>query len=153
MGQVLLKDRDWRTIDGEACRVLEFTPWAKIEGSNAVTLGKRPYASVTLQCRRLSFETTGFITRKVDFYHLWLAFKEREIEPDEEVIIFWTRKPLRGLARLFSSFMPRLWVTICKKGAYDLMRTRAAGQNSRARRDFSLNDPSLIGSRESGTRS
>ena len=39
---------------------------------------------------------------------------------DEEVIIFWTKEHYkRGV--FFSAFMPRLWVMVCPKGAFELM--------------------------------
>jgi hypothetical protein len=37
------------------------------------------------------------------------------------VHVIWTKKHLRRSARLLSRFMPRLWVLIYPKGAYELL--------------------------------
>jgi hypothetical protein len=52
---------------------------------------------------------------------LWSAFNERGVGEDEEVLVFWTKKNLKRSARLMSKLMPKLWVRICPKGAYELM--------------------------------
>jgi len=117
----LLKDSQWSATDGEVCRVIDFTPMASIkEGKIFATDKSTPYASVVLECKKLPPETKGFITHKVDFMHLWLAFKERGIGQDEEVLIFWTKKHYRKIYKIFSAFLPRLWVMICPKGAFEL---------------------------------
>jgi hypothetical protein len=73
-----------------------------------------------MECKKLGKNITGYITHKMDFQHLWAAFKERMVREDEEVIIFWTKKHYkRGV--FFSAFMPRLWVMVCPKGAFELM--------------------------------
>lgn len=122
MEKALLKTRDWSVIDSHACRIVGFTPLAKIESGEVIHLSKgTPYASVALECPKLPQGTTGFITHKLDFVHLWMAFNVRGVQPDEEVIIFWTKKYRKFAVRLFSPFMPRLWVMICRKGAYEYM--------------------------------
>jgi hypothetical protein len=92
---VFLKDRDWSAIDGEACRIMSFTPMGTVVGGRAVALDKTaPYASIKFECTRLSHEATGFITHQLDFLHLWSAFEERGVADDEEVIVFWTKTNL-----------------------------------------------------------
>ena len=118
----LLKDSQWSTIDGEPCRVIDFIPMASIkEGKISAIDKKTPYASVVLESKKLPTETRGFIMHKVDFMHLWLAFKERGVKQDEEVLIFWTKKHYKGVYKIVSAFLPRLWVMICKKDASELM--------------------------------
>jgi len=118
----LLKDSEWSKIDGEACRVIDFSPMATIKDGEVLDIDKRlPYASVILECKRYPGNATGFITHKEDFAHLWAAFIERKVNADEEVIIFWTKKHYRKGVKLFSAFMPKLWVLICPKGAYNFM--------------------------------
>jgi hypothetical protein len=119
--RTLLNDADWSPIDGEACRVLEFTPLAKVENGEVISVNSMPYASVSLECTKLPPDSVGFVTHKEDFQNLWSAFMERGIQEDEEAIIFWSKRHLKPSARPLSAFMPRLWVTICKKGAYELM--------------------------------
>ena len=122
MQQTMLKDSDWSLIDSEACRVTEFTPIAVIQNGKVRTLGRAmPYASVTLECGKIPHHIEGFICHKVDFLQLWAAFKERPLGENEEVIIFWTKKHYKRFIKIFSRFMPRLWVMVCKKGAFELM--------------------------------
>lgn len=122
MENILRKDREWQPVEGHALRVLKFTPFARVEGGQVTgSLAGAPYASVTLECKKLPPGTVGFITHKEDFSHLWAAFMGRGVEDDEEVVIFWIKSHLKGAAKLFSAFMPRLCVMICSKGACELM--------------------------------
>lgn len=117
----LLKDREWSVIDGELCRVIDFVPWGLIKNGKVLALDKMtPYASVHLECKKLPTKITGFICHKIDFIHLWIAFEERTIKQDEEVLIFWIKKHYKRLCKIFSAFLPRLWVMICPKGAFEL---------------------------------
>jgi len=116
------KDNQWSVIDGELCRVIDFVPLCSIKDGKVLALDKAaPYASVTIECKKLPEETTGFIFHKIDFVHLWNAYKERTIKDDEEVIIVWSKKHYKIFAQIFSVFLPRLWVMICPKGAFELM--------------------------------
>lgn len=122
MQVTLIKDNEWSEIDGEPCRVINFVPLATVKNGKVVALNKTtPYASVTIECKKLRGKITGFICHKMDFMHLWLAFKERGITQDEEVLIFWSKKNYRNIVyKIFSAFMPRLWVMVCPKGAFEL---------------------------------
>lgn len=116
------KDSEWKIIDGEPCRVIDFIPSAIVKNGKVITSNKtEPYASIILECKKLPQEIKGFITHKIDFLHLWTAFKERGVGQNEEVIIFWSKKYLKSYAKILSFFMPKLWVMICPKGAFDLM--------------------------------
>ena len=57
----------------------------------------------------------------MDFMHLWKAFKDRGVRESEEVLIFWSKEHYNKLHKIFAAFLPRLWVMICSKGAYELM--------------------------------
>lgn len=117
----LLKDREWSVIDGELCRVIDFVPLCLIKNGKVLALNKpTPYASVHVECKKLPTKITGFICHKIDFMHLWMAFKERTVKQDEEVIIIWTKKHYKKIYKIFSAFMPRLWVMICPNGAFEL---------------------------------
>lgn len=119
----LLKDSQWRVIDGELCRVINFVPMSLVKDGKVLTLNKTtPYASITLECKKLPKKITGFICHKMDFMHLWLAFKERGIKQDEEVHVFWSKKHYKKLYKIFfPAFLPRLWVMICPQGAFELV--------------------------------
>lgn len=120
---VLIKDKDCSVIDGDVCRVKAFTPLATVENGRVRALHwSTPYASIQIECTRLpDDDVTGFIGHKLDFLHLWSAFNERGVGEDEEVIVFWTKKHLNRSARVVSKFMPRLWVMVCPKEAFELM--------------------------------
>lgn len=118
----LKQDSDWSIIDSEPCKVINFTSLASIENGKIIISNKtEPYASVVLECKKLPEQTKGFICHKMDFQNLWTAFKERGVRENEEVIIFYSRKHLKIYAKLFLAFMPRLWVMICQKGAFELI--------------------------------
>ncbi|MDD4989839.1 MAG: hypothetical protein PHW31_00840 [Candidatus Pacebacteria bacterium] len=119
---ILRKDNEWSVIDGDPCRIIKFTPLVSVESGRVVVSNKTaPYASIILECKKLPQQTKGFICHKMDFQHLWTAFKERGVQQDEEVIIFWSKKHFKGFTKIFSAFMPRLWVMIYKKGAFELI--------------------------------
>lgn len=122
MISTLLKDSEWSTIDSEPCKVVEFTSFASVEDGKIIHSNTgTPYARVTLKCSKISGPIKGFITHKIDFLHLWKAFKERAVKKDEEVIIFWTKKHYKlRLLKILAS-LPKLWVMICPKGAFKLM--------------------------------
>jgi len=119
----ILKNYDWNVIDGEACRVLEFQPMGSAikEGKVQAMDKSTPYASITLECKKYPNKITAYITHKMDFQHLWEAFKERGVKDNEEAIVSYSKKFFKSYAKIFSSFMPKLWITICPKGAFELM--------------------------------
>jgi hypothetical protein len=125
---VLIKDSEWSAIDGEPCRVIDFSPFgAVIDAAGKVLPYNKttPYASITMECRKLGENITGYITHKMDFQHLWAAFKERTVKEDEEVIIYWTKKHYKVHSwvgrKLYSAFMPKLRVMVYPKGAFELI--------------------------------
>lgn len=116
------KDSEWSLIDGEPCKVIEFTPLASVKNGKVIISNKtEPYASIIFECKKLPQQTKGFICHKMDFQHLWAAFNERGVKENEEVIIFYSKKHLKSYAKLFSVIMPRLWIMICPKGAFEIM--------------------------------
>ena len=118
----LRKNSEWRVIDGERCPVLDFVPFSSVRNGKVVALDRTaPYASVVLECKRFPTRITGFITHKTDFAHLWRAFKERSMKQDEEINIFWSKRHYKNIFyKIFSAFMPKLWVMVCPKGAFEL---------------------------------
>lgn len=118
----MLKDSEWAAIDGEPYRVIKFSPLlASVQNGKVVAINMTtPYASVSLE--RNSRIIEGFVTSKTDFLHLWLAFRERGISADEEVIMFWSVKHYKyKFIKFFSMFFPKMWVMICPKGALEIM--------------------------------
>ena len=127
MSDVLARDRDWAAFDGKVCKVTRFTQLATIDNGKIVAINKAtPYALVAFECSTIGQDAIGSIAHKVDFANLWNAYIGRGVGGDEEVIIAWNKRNLRGIAKLFSSFMPGLAVMICKSGSYDLMTDPSA---------------------------
>lgn len=124
----LIKDSEWSVIDGAPCRVSDFSPLSSfVDARGKVVSADRttPYATITMECKQLGKNITGCITHKMDFQHLWAAFKERTVKEGEEVIIYWTKEHYKGAAkfasRIASPVMPKLWVMVCPKGAFELI--------------------------------
>ena len=143
MERALLTDKDWSSIDGQVCLVLEFSPMAKMESGEVIAIPKLPYASVQLRTEDAT-EIKGFISHRTDFAMLWAAFNERTNVPgvrtevsnrirspedlsldglreNEEVWLVWRRNNYSRLAFLMKPILPRLTVMVCRKGARDLL--------------------------------
>jgi hypothetical protein len=119
----LLRDEDWRRLDGEICRVIEFRPMAgRVEGTQVKSSSRSmPYAAIQIESSALAEPTTGFITHKVDFQNLWDVFNVRGITDDEEVLVIWNKSNLRRGTRWLARSMPGLVIWICRKPAYELI--------------------------------
>jgi len=118
----LLKDSEWDRIDGEICRVIDFSPLAVVKNGKIQRVDIMPYASVRIECKKTPNKILGYINYKEDFKHLWIAFKEKGIKRNEEVLIIWSRNHYTfKWLKLFSLFFPKLRVMICPKGAYELL--------------------------------
>lgn len=116
---VLGKDILFNEIDSAACRVIKFNPHGRIENNQVSVVPNFPYASLIIECSKVQPNLILNITHKTDFINLWKAFQQKEKE--QEVLIFWTNKHYGNfIYKILSSFMPKLWVMICKKGAYEL---------------------------------
>ena len=116
---ILLKDREWQTIAGQVCLITDFTPFALVDDDKVKSPDlATPYAVITLRCDKFSHLVKGAITQRIDFLHLWKAFKERGIKKDEEVLIVWQLPKSNFLFRLFSFGLPKLRVMIWRKGSY-----------------------------------
>jgi hypothetical protein len=135
----LLKDKDWRVVADEVCRVEEFRPLAgRIRGNTVESAEDHtPYATVKLISPRIRGTATGFITHKTDFHMLWNAFHSpvdipavhREVRgpqpEDQEVWLVWTQKRYRPGLGIMKWGLPKLIVMICARGSYDLLTNRA----------------------------
>jgi len=136
----LRKDKEWKLIDSELCLVTNFTPLMGSTVEKGIVISpvtSTPYASVEIKCRKLE-NITAYITHKIDFMHLWAAFKERGIiKEQEEVLIYWTTKHYKyRILKAISKFMltilgstpfPKLIVMICPKGTYKSFEFRPDG--------------------------
>jgi hypothetical protein len=120
----LLRDSDWEPLEGQLCRVIEFRPLAgRMKGQKVKSSKKTlPYAAIDLESPALAELTTGFITHKLDFQHLWEAFNVRGVGDDEEVHVMWNKSNLNRAGKLLPrSMMPGLIVWIRPRGAYELL--------------------------------
>jgi len=143
-GNTLLRDSDWSVVEGALCRVIEFTPFAKMSENGGVekSISNLPYASVVIECPKIKGKATGFITHKIDFAMLWGAFNKPlniegvqvEIIQDQEqwgaereICLVWSKKHYKRGRGLFKAILPRLCVMLSPKGAYEI----ATNPNSR----------------------
>ena len=118
----LLKDREWSVIDGEPCRVIEFSPLSCIKEGKILGEKSLPYAVIILECKKVQEVIRGYVTNKTDFINLWKVFKERTIKENEEVIICWTKQHYKyRWLRYFSVIYPKLRILVCRKGHLEFM--------------------------------
>ena len=120
---IFIKDSDWDIVESQVCLVTELNLLATIKDGKVMPLDNATsYACVSLKCKKVAGNIKGYITHKLDFIHLWYAFKDRTVKENEEVIILWSKTHYNNFfVNLFSRFMPRLWVMICPKDAYNLL--------------------------------
>ena len=119
----LLTDSEWGSVDGDACRVFQFSPFGWPEEGRICVPKRIPYAAIHFECTRVPGTIKGYITHRVDFLHLWQAFIERGVRDDEEVVVYWTIQNYKfKWLRYFSVIFPKLWVTISHKGFFEFMK-------------------------------
>jgi len=118
---VLGKELPLETIDKEICRVIKFTPHAKIANNKVVadsTTG--PYAFLIIESEKLSTTAELPIFHKDDFKNIFEAFKERK--DNQEVLIVWSNRLYKNIVfKMSHSVLPKLIVWLCQKEAYELM--------------------------------
>ena len=114
---VIGKDVSWKAMNDYLLRVIKFTPLARVVGNEIQSAESNlPYGILTVECLELNQEFVVYLTHKVDFLHLWKVFNERGISEEEEVLVGDFASKRSGFFRIFSSFLPRLWVWICRRG-------------------------------------
>jgi len=123
MQQEMRKDSEWTLIEDEPCRVIDFTPLARVENGRVIAPNMTdPYASLILECKKMPEVIRGYVTHKIDFANLWAAFEERGISDNEEVIIIWTTQHYKHkISKLLLPIFPKLWVMVYPKGALEIM--------------------------------
>jgi len=110
-------DIPWEAIVGEACRVKNFMPLARVEaGKIKDTMSALPYGTLLVESPKLPKEAYLHVVHKDDFRTLWEVFRERSVGCEEEVIVFYVPFYKEGLKTLLSAVMPRLHVYIYPKG-------------------------------------
>ena len=120
--RTMLKDIDWQVIEGDACRIMGFTPMAEIIKGRVRTLHRTtPYGGVKFECTKMPQPVEGFICHKLDFKNLSEAMEAKSLRENTEVLMFWNKKQLKGYAKMFSGIMPRFCFMLCPKGAYELI--------------------------------
>jgi len=130
---ILRKDREWSLIDSELCLVTDFLPLMGSTVKDGIAISSVtnvPYASINIECKKIKEKITGFICHKMDFAHLWAAFRERGVnEEKEEVLIYWSTKHYKYkilkilsasmLIILGATHLPKIVVMVCPKGTYE----------------------------------
>ena len=81
MERLLLKDKDWSSVEEQVCLVTDFRPMVEMGSGRIVFVNggmpgfRGPYAWVWLRSES-GEELTGIIKRKLDFMMLWAAFHQ-----------------------------------------------------------------------------
>ena len=121
---VLGKDIPLDTIDKEVCRVIKFSPRAKLVDNKVIADHPTdPYAFLTIETKKLSEKVELPIFHKDDFKNVFEAFNE--MKDDQEVLIVWSNKFYKNaIFKLSSSILPKLVVWLCQKEAYELITNR-----------------------------
>lgn len=125
INHVLGKDIPLDTIDKEICRVIKFTPHAKIVNNKVVAESKTdPYAFLTIETKKISGKAELPIFHKDDFRNTYEAFNERG--EGQEVLIVWSNKNYKNIVfKMSRSIFPKLIIWLCQKDAYQLMTDQA----------------------------
>jgi hypothetical protein len=100
--------------------VVAFQPFGEVVGEKVKAPPVRmPYANLTIVCSKLDSAVTWPVSHRVDFVHLWQAFRVRPLDADEEVIVAWSSSDrTRFIDRVLGSFLPRINVVVYPKGSY-----------------------------------
>jgi hypothetical protein len=110
------KDIPFKAIEKEFCRVISFKPFASVVNGEVKAASKvMPYAFLSLESPVLpkGKECILGIVHRIDFSHLWEAFKVRGIDNNkEEVLIAYVSSYRNIWLKLFSSVHPKLHVYI-----------------------------------------
>jgi len=117
--KTLGKDIAWDKINGELCHVLDFIPHASVQNGKIESAGiSTPYASLILECPKISEKVECPVVHRIDFINLWEVFKKNEVKENEEILA--GRYEYRTmLGKLFSSFLPKIYILIYPIGSYN----------------------------------
>ncbi|QQG50327.1 MAG: hypothetical protein HZB70_01990 [Candidatus Berkelbacteria bacterium] len=117
---VLLRDNEWSVIDSKLCIANELRPLGStVENGEVISKVKDvPYATISLRCKGIDREISGFITNKMDFQHFWEAFQEKS--EGLEVLFYWTKTHYQNrLIQFGTAVMPKVVVILCPKGTFE----------------------------------
>jgi len=113
-----INNKQWAEIDGALCKVTKFLRFDKTKEFDINGRRYYPYAVLSVICSKFTEPTTGLIFHKQDYDHLCKAFEK--VKQGQEVLILWSNKHYKSWAKIFSPFMPKLWVRICPSGAFEI---------------------------------
>jgi hypothetical protein len=117
---ILGKDIPWKQIESVAFRVTRFLPIGTIEnGKIKIDSLTSPYATLSFESSKLSQESEILVVNRIDFSNLWKAYKERGIDPKEEVLVFCVPVFRHKLLKIFYAPMARLQIYIYPKGHFE----------------------------------
>jgi hypothetical protein len=117
---VLGRDIPWKQVKGEALRVTHFLPVGTIEnGKIKIDSLTSPYATLSVESPKLKQESEIMVVNRIDFSNLWKAYKERGIDPKEEVLVFCVPVFRHKLFKMFYAPMARLQIYIYPKGHFE----------------------------------
>ncbi|MBI2021917.1 hypothetical protein HYS93_03530 [Candidatus Daviesbacteria bacterium] len=118
---VLGRDIPLDMIDKEICRVIKFTPRAKVINDKVVANSKtEPYAFLTIETKKIPGQAELPVFHKDDFQNVYEAFNERK--EGQEILVVWSNNNYKNVVfRISRSILPKLIVWLCQKDAYQIM--------------------------------
>src|SRR3989344_9604869 len=103
---MLIKDKDFKKVEREVCKLIEFNPSAIVENGKIKNAGlSKPYATLVVECRTSEKNMTWAITNKADFIHLWEAIKVRGVKENEEALVIWSIKKNVAVGKFFYKYL------------------------------------------------
>lgn len=113
-------DIPWEQVEGEFLRIVDFTPFATIEGAKVkAPEAPLPYALAKVESPKLERMAAMPIAHRVDFRNLWEIYHQG-VSSEEEVLV--TYYPhYKGLLRLANALghLPKFAISIYPRGALD----------------------------------
>ncbi|MEW5758720.1 MAG: hypothetical protein AB1755_04555 [Candidatus Omnitrophota bacterium] len=116
--KAFINNKQWAEIDGVLCKITKFLRFDKTQEFEINGRKYYPYAVLSVICSKFTEPVTGLIFHKQDYKHLCMAFEK--VEQGQEVLIFWSNNHYKSWAKIFSPFMPKLWVMVCPGGAFEI---------------------------------
>lgn len=116
------RDIPLNEVSIDCARIDRFMVLGHIKNGGARRTDDLPYALITLKLYEPPFNAKLAIDHKLDFLHLWEAYKKRGVSKDEEVLVTYNPGNYKyNLHKIFPSLLPKLVVWICPKGAFKII--------------------------------
>lgn len=113
-------DIKWQEVKGHAFRVKRFVQLAIIERGGIKVFSKfKPYAYLYVDCPAFQNEDMIMpVLHKKDFAHFWGLYRDKGVNPNEEVIVSYVPET-KGLKKYLGKNLPHLLIEVRAEGCLD----------------------------------